>query len=280
MRIEGGEGGGGGGAFTPSPPRQALPRKAGARTAAAALPPPRPPIAHAASGGAEVFTAPVQVLSWHPRVFFFPSFVDAASAAALAAVARPRMAASGLALKPGETAEDERIKNVRTSSGTFLSRSDDPTGVLARLEARAAAVTHLPWTHGEAWNVLSYQPGQHYHAHYDTFAEASYGPQPSQRVATLLVYLTDVGSGGETYFPLEGERSPANPTPGPDGSPFDFSACAGFKAGPVRAGDALLLYSLHPNGTADTRSLHGGCDVGAGAEKVVATKWLRTNVVA
>jgi prolyl 4-hydroxylase len=253
----------------------ALPRKAGRPTPAH-----RQPIPHAASGDDRLFDAPVQILSWHPRAFYLPAFIDPASASALAAFARPRMVASGLALKPGERETDARIKAIRTSSGTFLNRADDPTGVLELLETRAAAVTHLPVSHGEAWNVLGYEKGQHYHSHYDSFDPAAYGAQPSQRVATLLVYLTDVSAGGETFFPLEGEHSPTVPTPSAAGAPFDFAACAGLKVGPARAGDALLFYSLHPNGTADGRSLHGGCDVGAGAEKVVATKWLRTNVVA
>lgn len=31
-----------------------------------------------------------------------------------------------------------------------------------------------------------------------------YGPQTSQRIATVLVYLTDVEEGGETIFKREG----------------------------------------------------------------------------
>ena len=41
-----------------------------------------------------------------------------------------------------------------------------------------------------------------------------------------------------------------------------------------RAGDALLFYSMHPNGTFDKHALHGGCPVEQG-EKWVATKWIR-----
>ena len=81
-----------------------------------------------------------------------PSFIDRASAAALAAVARPRMTASTLALKPGEKADD--VKGVRTSQGTFMQHTEDESGTLWELEQKLAAVTHIPWTHGEAWNVL------------------------------------------------------------------------------------------------------------------------------
>lgn len=38
-------------------------------------------------------------------------------------------------------------------------------------------------------------------------------------------------------------------------------------------GDALLFFSLHPNATTDTKSLHGSCPVIEG-EKWSATKWI------
>ncbi len=41
-----------------------------------------------------------------------------------------------------------------------------------------------------------------------------------------------------------------------------------------RSGDALLFWSIHPNGTFDKHALHGGCPVTKG-EKWVATKWIR-----
>lgn len=34
----------------------------------------------------------------------------------------------------------------------------------------------------QPFNVLRYEPGQHYDSHYDIFEPESYGPQPSQRV--------------------------------------------------------------------------------------------------
>ena len=46
----------------------------------------------------------------------------------------------------------------------------------------AAAVTGVPAGHGEAFNVLRYEDGQHYHSHYDTFDAEGYGAQASQRV--------------------------------------------------------------------------------------------------
>jgi len=43
------------------------------------------------------------------------------------ALAAPRLGPSGLALRKGDTAAG--TKDIRTSSGTFLSRQQDPAGV-------------------------------------------------------------------------------------------------------------------------------------------------------
>ena len=38
----------------------------------------------------------------------------------------------------------------------------------------------------------------------DTFDPKIFGPQPSQRIATVLIYLSEVEKGGETVFKKEG----------------------------------------------------------------------------
>ena len=252
------------------PHTQTAPRRAALHRAP---PPPRPPAAYGATGSNRTHSFDVQVLSHFPRAYYLREFLSADSAAALANAALPRMTASTLALKPGERAED--VADVRTSRGTFMTHDEDATGVLWQLEHRVAALTHIPWPHGESWNILSYENGAHYDAHYDSFDEKVYGTSKSQRVATVLVYLTDVEGGGETCFPLEGEGGVARKSaPG-----FAYKDCAGLVVGPPRAGDALLFYSAHPNNTLDAASLHGGCPVTRG-RKFVATKWLRNNQVA
>lgn len=52
--------------------------------------------------------------------------------------------------------------------------------------------------------MLQYQFNQHYDSHMDSFDPKDFGPQPSQRIATVLLYLTDVIEGGETVFKKEG----------------------------------------------------------------------------
>ncbi|KAL9257240.1 putative prolyl 4-hydroxylase 9 [Drosera capensis] len=115
-----------------------------------------------------------------------------------------------------------------------------------------------------AFNILRYEIGQKYYSHYDVFNPAEYGPQKSQRVASFLLYLSDVEEGGETMFPFEDDKIDAN---------YDFTQCIGLKVKP-KQGDGLLFYSLFVNGTIDPSSLHGSCPVVKG-EKWVATKWIR-----
>ena len=54
----------------------------------------------------------------------------------------PVRCGAGLAFKKGDTAENTR--DVRTSSGTFMARGEDPAGVLAYIEDKIAAVTMVP----------------------------------------------------------------------------------------------------------------------------------------
>ena len=221
---------------------------------------------HGVHGNDETTTIDFQVLSWEPHAVLYRNFASLEECDHVKKLAESRLAPSGLALRKGET--ESGTKDIRTSSGTFLSSSQDRQGVLSRIERRMADVTHIPQSHGEAFNVLRYQHGQKYDSHYDTFDPASYGPQTSQRVASFLLYLTDVEEGGETHFPLEGPKGLSRLRN------IDYKSCDhGLHVKP-RAGDALLFYNIHPNATFDKHSLHGGCPVVRG-EKWVATKWIR-----
>lgn len=209
-----------------------------------------------------------QLLSTSPRSVMYRNFASDADCDAIVEAARSRLHKSGLALKRGETLET--TKNIRTSSGTFLTSKMEQSGALKRVEEKMARATHIPATHGEAYNILRYEIGQKYDSHYDMFDPLQYGPQRSQRVASFLLYLTTPDEGGETVFPLEGQNG-LNRLRG-----IDFTSCeAGLKVKP-RKGDALLFWSVHPNNTFDRSSLHGGCPVVSGT-KFVATKWIHDN---
>ncbi|XP_060193496.1 probable prolyl 4-hydroxylase 9 isoform X2 [Lycium barbarum] len=215
------------------------------------------------TGEHSLTSIPFQVLSWYPRALYFPNFASIEQCQSIIKIAKANLEPSSLALRKGET--EDTTKGIRTSSGTFISASEDKTGILDLIEEKIAKATMIPKTHGEAFNVLRYEIGQRYQSHYDAFDPVQYGPQKSQRVASFLLYLSDVEEGGETVFPFENGQNM-------DGK-YDFSKCIGLKVKP-RRGDGLLFYSLFPNGTIDLTSLHGSCPVIRG-EKWVATKWIR-----
>ncbi|GMI83697.1 hypothetical protein like AT4G33910 [Hibiscus trionum] len=220
------------------------------------------PMTNGVTGESSIDSIPFQVLSWKPRAYYFPNFATAEQCKRVIKMAKVNLRPSGLALRKGET--EETTKETRTSSGTFLSASDDKTGTLNLIEKKIAKVSSIPQSHGESFNILRYEIGQKYDSHYDTFNPSEYGPQSSQRVASFLLYLSDVEEGGETMFPFENDRRVEG---------YDYRQCVGLKIKP-RRGDGLLFYSLFPNGTIDPTSLHGSCPVIKG-EKWVATKWIR-----
>ncbi|KAL8476969.1 hypothetical protein ACS0TY_029317 [Phlomoides rotata] len=221
---------------------------------------------HGDSGESSVETIPFQILSWNPRALYFPNFASAEQCQSIIKMSKAHLKPSSLALRPGETADN--TQGIRTSSGMFISASEDKTGILDQIEEKIAKATKLPRSHGESFNVLRYEIGQSYHSHYDAFNPAEYGPQKSQRAASFLLYLSDVEKGGETMFPFENGQNMDNN--------YDFRKCVGLKVKPHR-GDGLFFYSLFPNGTIDPTSLHGSCPVIRG-EKWVATKWIRDQV--
>ncbi|KAK9741979.1 hypothetical protein RND81_03G141000 [Saponaria officinalis] len=166
-------------------------------------------------------------------------------------------------------ADNESGKSIpsefRTSYGMFLEKAQDD--IVAAIEARIAAWTFLPIENGESMQVLRYELGQKYEPHFDYFQDKVNQQRGGHRIATVLMYLSNVEKGGETVFPNSKAklRQPKNDS---------FSECAqtGYAVKP-RKGDALLFFSLHPDALTDPLSLHGSCPVIEG-EKWSATKWI------
>ncbi|KAK6130386.1 hypothetical protein DH2020_035891 [Rehmannia glutinosa] len=92
-----------------------------------------------------------------------------------------------------------KLSEVRTSSGMFIRKGKDP--IVAGIEDKIATWTFLPKENGEDIQVLRYEPGQKYDPHYDYFTDKVNIARGGHRIATVLMYLTDVEKGGETVFP-------------------------------------------------------------------------------
>lgn len=143
------------------------------------------------------------------------------------------------------------VDDVRTSEGMFYAKGENE--IITRLEARMSAFADWPLANGEAIQVLRYKQGAQYKPHNDYFNNSDPGSvntlnRGGNRIATVLVYLNDVASGGGTIFPE-----------------------MGIEVKPKRG---TAIFFSYPECNASTMSLHGGSPVIDG-EKWVAVKWFR-----
>lgn len=146
-----------------------------------------------------------------------------------------------------------RVHQHRTSRGAMLQRGESE--LVARLEARLAALTNWPAECGEGLQVLRYEKGNEYRPHYDWFDPALPGPRKQmdrggQRAGTIIMYLSHVEQGGATSFPNLGLEVQPN------------------------KGGAVFFANTDNYGAPDRQTLHAGEPVIKGV-KVIATKWLR-----
>jgi len=185
-----------------------------------------------------------------PRIVLFGNLLSPEECDAMVAASRKKLQRSTVV--NAETG-DYDVHPDRTSSGTHFERGE--TEIVARIENRISELIGLPIENGEPIQILHYMPGAEYKPHWDYFDPAQPGNEKvlamgGQRVATLVMYLNDVESGGSTVFPDVG---------------IDVLP---------RKGNAVYFAYATEDGQLDRRTLHGGSPVIAG-EKWIATKWLR-----
>ncbi|SEN71538.1 prolyl 4-hydroxylase [Mesobacillus persicus] len=138
------------------------------------------------------------------------------------------------------------IDELRTSSSMFFQEGEHE--VVTRVEKRISTIMNIPVEHGEGLQILKYQIGQEYKAHFDFFSGAR--PVSNPRISTLVMYLNDVELGGETYFPkLNLSVSP-------------------------QKGMAVYFEYFYNDQMLNDLTLHGGAPVIIG-DKWAATQWMR-----
>ncbi|XP_022751504.1 probable prolyl 4-hydroxylase 10 [Durio zibethinus] len=208
----------------------------------------------------------VEVISWEPRAFIYHNFLSKEECNYLIDLAKPHMEKSTVVDSETGKTKDSRV---RTSSGTFLARGRDK--IIRNIEKRIADFSFIPVEHGEGLQILHYEVGQKYEPHYDYFMDEFNTKNGGQRIATVLMYLSDVEEGGETVFPAAKGNISAVPWWN------ELSECGkgGLSVKP-KMGDALLFWSMKPDASLDPSSLHGGCPVIRG-NKWSSTKWMRVN---
>ncbi|KAI3907234.1 hypothetical protein MKW92_025238 [Papaver armeniacum] len=152
------------------------------------------------------------------------------------------------------------VSDARTSFGMFLSKAESKNPIVQAIEKRISVFSQVPVENGEPIQAIRYEKNQYLRLHQDYLSDTTYIEQSGgQRIATMLMYLSDNVEGGETYFPK---------------ATTGKCSCAGkiekgWSVKPIK-GDAGL------DGKEDPKSVHTGCDVLSG-EKWCATRWMRQN---
>jgi prolyl 4-hydroxylase len=128
--------------------------------------------------------------------------------------------------------------------------------LLERIEDLVSDLTGLPVKNQEPLNVVNYPEGGYYDEHYDAFSSElseSYERQMKrggQRLFTMMFYLNDSFSGGQTSFPELDD--------------FRIDPCVG----------RAVLWKNMEDGKVRKESKHSGMSV-MDDEKWLAVKWVR-----
>ena len=216
-------------------------------------------------------TLNMTVLSCSPRVFEIPNFLSDVEVEHILNVAG-RMNLKQSTTQSGSSSRKTTDSRTRTSSNSWIARNTDL--VIDAIYRRAADLLQidealLRWRRAteipeftestisisERLQLVHYGPGQQYTPHHDFAMPGLVNYQPS-RFATILFYLNDDMTGGETSFPrwLNAETPHA------------------LKVKPEK-GKAILFYNLLPDGNYDERSMHAALPVVDG-EKWLTNLWL------
>ncbi len=220
----------------------------------------------------------VERLSDSPRAYLFRGFLSPEECDHLVVVGEPHLTRSTVVGGAEKTSASDGLTNdVRTSFGTFIPKKYDD--VLFEVENRVAAFSGLPYENQEQLQLLRYRDGQEYKDHSDGLSS----PNGGKRVATVLMFLREPTSGGETSFPMATPREKTADRLKRARENNELSPCAwrdgrGMAVQP-RKGDAVLFFSFSQNKEtkeferADPASTHASCPT-FGGTKWTATKWI------
>ena len=134
-----------------------------------------------------------------PRIWTLDGLLTPAECEHIIAIAEPGLRRAEVS---GDTA-GQRSQG-RTNAVVWVHHDTDPT--TAAICQRIADLVDLPLAHAESMQVICYDVGQEYRAHFDAYDLSTPRGQRccargGQRLVTALVYLCDVESGGGTAFP-------------------------------------------------------------------------------
>ncbi|WKE65700.1 2OG-Fe(II) oxygenase [Gallaecimonas kandeliae] len=184
-------------------------------------------------------------------MLLLPGFISSMACAYLRWTAAPWLA-------PAQTLDPttgQPLKHLVRTNGSMSFSSGLACPFVIWLERRIATAVDLPADRQESTGVLHYQPGQAFKPHFDAFDTSQAGAERlladgGQRAKTVLIYLNEDFTGGETDFPR-----------------LDFRVRG-------RTGDLLAFDNVDADGQREALSLHQGLSTEAGT-KWLLSKWIR-----
>jgi prolyl 4-hydroxylase len=188
-----------------------------------------------------------------PHIAVLDAFASRAECEWLIERSRPHLEKSAIF---DQTDSSARSAPSRTGSAMRFDISKADFALIV-IQARIAATAGFSIRCLEETNILHYNVGQRFIAHYD-FLDSRHRAfhdelaLRGQRAVTFLVYLNENFDGGETSFEKLGWQ---------------------FKGS---RGDALLFRNVDPSGTPDPFTLHAGLPPRSG-EKWLLSQWIRTH---
>lgn len=199
----------------------------------------------------KLYLKPVKVTQLHdnPIILIFQDILTENHVNKLKDIALPRMKTATI-VNPQLNIETTTFN--RISKSMFLSPDfPEDKEITKELNPMFEELTGLDMATGEELQVNNYGIGGQYESHHD------YGEPGTRialdkngnRVATLLIYLSNVEKGGETIFPE-----------------------LGLAISPQK-GSGVFWYNLHRNGTGMYKTKHASCPMISGS-KWVANKWI------
>jgi len=169
------------------------------------------------------------------------------------ALAKPLISESFVIGEGGANVPD---KEFRTSHNTFITRDHK---VVKDIYGKLSNIIGIDSDHFEQLQVVRYEKGQQYKAHWDACYEdhkcGEFMKMGGQRYATFLLYLNDDFEGGETEFPYRN-----------------------IKVRPEK-GKAALFFNLERNNKNKLeKSYHAGLPPTSGI-KWMCNVWIRLNKI-
>lgn len=146
-----------------------------------------------------------------------------------------------------------KIKSIRNSSQHWINKNDP---IIKHIYQKISSMYNIPFENAEDMQVVRYLPNQYYNEHHDSCCDDNikcddFSKKSGQRILTVLIYLNNEFTDGQTYFPkLKLKIKP-------------------------KTGSAIVFYPLAMNSSkCHPLALHAGLPVSSG-EKWIANLWFR-----